>query len=124
MIEGKATKKTCGEEFGEKYAKGDNVLCGNGTDIGVSFDLLCKTGDGNAGNKGERSESAGEDGFDADDPVSYTHLLECVLLEERYETVMRNLLTEIEITRVKREIQGRVKENVDKNCLLYTSRCV
>jgi len=49
-------------------------------------------------------------------------VLECVLLEERYETVMRNLLTEIEITRVKREIQGRVKENVDKNQKDYILR--
>ena len=45
-----------------------------------------------------------------------------MLLEERYETVMRNLLTEIEITRVKREIQGRVKENVDKNQKDYILR--
>ena len=49
-------------------------------------------------------------------------VLECVLLEERYETVMRNLVTEIEITRVKREIQGRVKENVDKNQKDYILR--
>ena len=35
---------------------------------------------------------------------------------------MRNLLTEIEITRVKREIQGRVKENVDKNQKDYILR--
>ena len=44
-----------------------------------------------------------------------------VLLEERYETVMRNLLTEIEITRVKGR-SGTVKENVDKNQKDYILR--
>ena len=56
------------------------------------------------------------------DYKSRQQILECVLLEERYETVMGNLLTEIEITRVKREIQGRVKENVDKNQKDYILR--
>ena len=56
------------------------------------------------------------------DYKSRQQVLECVLLEGRYETVMGNLLTEIEITRVKREIQGRVKENVDKNQKDYILR--
>lgn len=58
-------------------------------------------------------------------PWDYTvrqQVLECLLLEERYETVMRSLLTEIEISRVKREIQGRVKENIDKNQKDYILR--
>lgn len=58
-------------------------------------------------------------------PWDYTvrqQVLECSLLEERYETVMRSLLTEIEISRVKREIQGRVKENIDKNQKDYILR--
>ncbi len=49
-------------------------------------------------------------------------VLECRLSEERYGTVMRNLLTEIEITKIKKDIQGRVKENIDKNQKDYILR--
>ncbi len=49
-------------------------------------------------------------------------VLECVVLEERYETVMRNLLTEIEVTKVKKNIQAKVKENIDKNQKDYILR--
>lgn len=58
-------------------------------------------------------------------PWDYTvrqEVLECVLLDQRYEVVMRRLLTEIEITRVKRELQGKVKEGIDKNQKDYILR--
>lgn len=49
-------------------------------------------------------------------------VLQSIMLDERYEAVMRHLLREIEIIRIKREIQGRVKENVDKNQKDYILR--
>lgn len=49
-------------------------------------------------------------------------VLESLLLEERYELVLRCLMTEIEITRVKRSIQTKVKENIDKNQRDYILR--
>ncbi|MEY8353803.1 endopeptidase La [Lachnospiraceae bacterium 54-53] len=49
-------------------------------------------------------------------------VLESVLLEERYALVMKHLLTEIEVTRVKRELQSHVKERIDKNQKDYILR--
>lgn len=42
-------------------------------------------------------------------------VLESFLLEDRYAFVLKHLLTEVEVARVKRELQGRVKERIDKN---------
>lgn len=42
-------------------------------------------------------------------------VLESYLLEDRYAFVLKHLITEVEVARVKRELQGRVKERIDKN---------
>ena len=42
-------------------------------------------------------------------------VLESFLLEDRYAFVLKHLITEVEVARVKRELQGRVKERIDKN---------
>ena len=42
-------------------------------------------------------------------------VLESFLLEDRYAFVLKHLLTEVEVAKVKRELQGRVKERIDKN---------
>ena len=49
-------------------------------------------------------------------------VLESVLLEERYALVMKHLLTEIEVTKVKKELQSHVKERIDKNQKDYILR--
>lgn len=49
-------------------------------------------------------------------------ILESVLLEERYALVMKHLVTEIEVTKVKRELQAHVKERIDKNQKDYILR--
>lgn len=49
-------------------------------------------------------------------------VLESVMLEERYALVMKHLLTEIEVTKVKRELQSHVKERIDKNQKDYILR--
>lgn len=49
-------------------------------------------------------------------------VLESLLLEERYALVMKHLVTEIEITKVKRELQSHVKERIDKNQRDYILR--
>lgn len=49
-------------------------------------------------------------------------ILESILLEERYALVMRHLVTEIEVTKVKRELQSHVKDRIDKNQKDYILR--
>ncbi|WP_077610544.1 endopeptidase La [Clostridium sp. Marseille-P2415] len=49
-------------------------------------------------------------------------ILESTLLEERYALVMRHLVTEIEVTKVKRELQSHVKDRIDKNQKDYILR--
>lgn len=49
-------------------------------------------------------------------------VLESVFLEERYALVLKHLLTEIEVTKVKRELQSHVKERIDKNQKDYILR--
>lgn len=49
-------------------------------------------------------------------------VLESFLLEDRYALVMRNLVTEIEVSKVKRELQSQVKERIDKNQKDYILR--
>ena len=49
-------------------------------------------------------------------------VLESVLLEERYALVMKHLITEIEVTKVKKELQSHVKERIDKNQKDYILR--
>lgn len=49
-------------------------------------------------------------------------VLETIMLDERYALVMKHLLTEIEVTKVKRELQSHVKERIDKNQKDYILR--
>lgn len=49
-------------------------------------------------------------------------VLDCVMLEDRYALVMKHLLTEIEVTKIKRELQSNVKERIDKNQKDYILR--
>lgn len=49
-------------------------------------------------------------------------VLESVMMEERYALVMKHLLTEIEVTKVKKELQSHVKERIDKNQKDYILR--
>ncbi|WP_024294882.1 endopeptidase La [Lacrimispora indolis] len=49
-------------------------------------------------------------------------VLESALLEDRYALVMKQLITEIEVTKVKRELQSHVKERIDKNQKDYILR--
>lgn len=49
-------------------------------------------------------------------------VLESALLEDRYALVVRQLITEIEVTKVKRELQSHVKERIDKNQKDYILR--
>lgn len=49
-------------------------------------------------------------------------ILESMLIDERYAIVMKHLVMEIEITRVKRELQSHVKERIDKNQKDYILR--
>jgi len=49
-------------------------------------------------------------------------VLESALLEDRYALVVRQLMTEIEVTKVKRELQSHVKERIDKNQKDYILR--
>lgn len=49
-------------------------------------------------------------------------VLESVKIEERYALVMKHLLTEIEVTKVKKELQSHVKERIDKNQKDYILR--
>ena len=44
------------------------------------------------------------------------------MLDERYALVMKHLLTEIEVTKVKRELQSQVKDRIDKNQKDYILR--
>ena len=48
--------------------------------------------------------------------------MEAVTLEERYETLMRMLLSEINILSIKNEFQAKVKDQVDKNQKEYLLR--
>ena len=49
-------------------------------------------------------------------------VLESALLEDRYALVMKQMITEIEVTKVKRELQSHVKERIDKNQKDYILR--
>ncbi len=49
-------------------------------------------------------------------------VLESALLEDRYALVVNQLMTEIEVTKVKRELQSHVKERIDKNQKDYILR--
>lgn len=49
-------------------------------------------------------------------------VLESVMIEERYALVMKHLLTDIEVTKVKKELQSHVKERIDKNQKDYILR--
>ncbi|WP_313258298.1 endopeptidase La [Lacrimispora sp.] len=49
-------------------------------------------------------------------------VLESALLEDRYALVLKQLITEIEVTKVKRELQSHVKERIDKNQKDYILR--
>lgn len=49
-------------------------------------------------------------------------VLESALLEDRYTLVMKQLAAEIEVTKIKRELQSRVKERIDKNQKDYILR--
>lgn len=49
-------------------------------------------------------------------------ILEAVSLTERYEVLMALLLTEIEVTAIKNDLQKKVKERVDKNQKEYVLR--
>ena len=58
-------------------------------------------------------------------PISYEYkqrILEAVDLEERYDTVMTILMNEINVIRIKNELQAKVKEKVDKNQKEYILR--
>ncbi|MBQ8278453.1 MAG: endopeptidase La [Roseburia sp.] len=49
-------------------------------------------------------------------------ILEAISLTERYEVLMAQLLTEIEVTALKNDLQKKVKERVDKNQKEYILR--
>lgn len=49
-------------------------------------------------------------------------VLESALLEDRYALVVNQLMTEIEVTKVKRELHSHVKERIDKNQKDYILR--
>ncbi len=49
-------------------------------------------------------------------------ILEAISLTERYEVLMAQLLTEIEVTAIKNDLQKKVKERVDKNQKEYILR--
>ncbi|WP_143319317.1 endopeptidase La [Clostridium sp. HBUAS56010] len=49
-------------------------------------------------------------------------VLEHVMLEDRYALVMKHLLMDIEVTKVKKELQSSVKERIDKNQKDYILR--
>ncbi|MDO4296274.1 MAG: endopeptidase La [bacterium] len=58
-------------------------------------------------------------------PLNYMtqqRLLECSSLSESYEYLMRVLLREIALGRIRKEIQGKVKESLDKNQKEYVLR--
>lgn len=58
-------------------------------------------------------------------PWDYTvrqNVLECTLLSVRYETVLQTLLTEMEVYRIKKDFQEKVKADIDKNQKEYILR--
>ena len=58
-------------------------------------------------------------------PWDYTvrqNVLECTLLSDRYETVLQTLLTEMEVYRIKKDFQEKVKADIDKNQKEYILR--
>lgn len=58
-------------------------------------------------------------------PWDYTvrqNVLECTLLSARYETVLQTLLTEMEVYRIKKDFQEKVKADIDKNQKEYILR--
>ena len=58
-------------------------------------------------------------------PWDYTvrqTVLECTLLSARYETVLQTLLTEMEVYRIKKDFQEKVKADIDKNQKEYILR--
>lgn len=56
------------------------------------------------------------------DYIARQQSLECCYLSELYEKVMGLLVTEIEVYRIKREFQGKVKAAIDKNQKEYILR--
>lgn len=58
-------------------------------------------------------------------PWDYTirqGVLECVYLTQRYENVLHNLVAEIEVMKIKRDFQAKVKTAIDKNQKEYILR--
>lgn len=58
-------------------------------------------------------------------PWDYTvrqNVLECTLLSARYEIVLETLLTEMEVYRIKKDFQEKVKADIDKNQKEYILR--
>ena len=58
-------------------------------------------------------------------PWDYTvrqNVLECTLLSARYEPVLQTLLTEMEVYRIKKDFQEKVKADIDKNQKEYILR--
>ena len=49
-------------------------------------------------------------------------ILECISLENRYEVVLKTILSEMEIYRIKREFQEKVKADIDQNQKEYILR--
>ena len=56
------------------------------------------------------------------DYVVRQEILESLLLEHRYEVLVHNLVTEIEVSKVKQEFQAKVKASIDKNQKEYILR--
>ena len=50
------------------------------------------------------------------------NVLECTLLSARYEAVLQTLLTEMEVYRIKKDFQEKVKADIDKNQKEYILR--
>lgn len=58
-------------------------------------------------------------------PWDYTvrqRVLECTLLSARYETVLQTLMTEMEVYRIKKDFQEKVKADIDQNQKEYILR--
>ncbi|MBT9779984.1 endopeptidase La [Clostridium sp. MCC353] len=58
-------------------------------------------------------------------PWDYTvrqEILESLLLEHRYEVLVHNLITEIQVSQIKKEFQAKVKASIDKNQKEYILR--
>lgn len=56
------------------------------------------------------------------DYVVRQEILEAVYTSQRYEVILRNLITEVQVSRIKRDFQNKVKASVDKNQKEYILR--